>query len=102
MSRARRLTAALALTGALLALQACASSVDPIERLGRKAAEKVSPHPDRGRAARQAADPVPSASATPSAPSGPLVSPLVRNRGLRPDVPPEGGGMTAVVRATGS
>ncbi|MFF6773880.1 hypothetical protein ACFY8W_09965 [Streptomyces sp. NPDC012637] len=44
MSRARRLTAALALAGALLAaVPACASSVDPIERLGRKAAEKVSP-----------------------------------------------------------
>ncbi|MFJ3900523.1 hypothetical protein [Streptomyces sp. NPDC090025] len=53
MSRARRLTAALALTGALLALPACASSVDPIERLGRKAAEKVSPrpHPPKARAA---------------------------------------------------
>ncbi|MFI8519055.1 hypothetical protein ACIGEZ_14680 [Streptomyces sp. NPDC085481] len=47
MSRARRLTAALALTGALLALTACASSVDPIERLGRKAAEKVTPRPHR-------------------------------------------------------
>lgn len=45
MSRARRLTAVLALTGALLALCACASSVDPLERLGRKAAEKVTPRP---------------------------------------------------------
>ncbi|MET9950423.1 hypothetical protein ABZ135_02585 [Streptomyces sp. NPDC006339] len=43
MSRARRLTAALALAGALAALPGCASSVDPIERLGRKAAEKVTP-----------------------------------------------------------
>ncbi|MFC8504811.1 hypothetical protein ACFU3J_04610 [Streptomyces sp. NPDC057411] len=52
MSRARRLTAALALTGALFTLPACASSVDPIERLGRKAAEKVSPHPARVARAR--------------------------------------------------
>ncbi|MER7946206.1 hypothetical protein ABTY59_02285 [Streptomyces sp. NPDC096079] len=40
-----RRVAALAVTGALLALPACASSVDPIERLGRKAAERVSPRP---------------------------------------------------------
>ncbi|MFF5975840.1 hypothetical protein ACFY7C_30465 [Streptomyces sp. NPDC012769] len=45
IGRARRRTAALtlALTGALLALPGCASSVDPLERLGRKAAEKVTP-----------------------------------------------------------
>ncbi|MER8042361.1 hypothetical protein [Streptomyces sp. NPDC094032] len=50
MSRARRPAAALVLAGALLTLTACASSpdpIDPIERLGRKAAEKVSPHPPR-------------------------------------------------------
>ncbi|MER7520121.1 hypothetical protein [Streptomyces sp. NPDC126499] len=41
--RARRLSAVLALAGALFALPGCASSVDPIERLGRKAAEKVTP-----------------------------------------------------------
>jgi hypothetical protein len=35
----------LAVAGALLALPACASSVDPIERLGRKAAERMSPRP---------------------------------------------------------
>ncbi|MFI8764555.1 hypothetical protein ACIGN6_06510 [Streptomyces sp. NPDC053792] len=43
--RARRWTALLTVAGALLALPACASSVDPIERLGRKAAERVSPPP---------------------------------------------------------
>ncbi|MEV6326484.1 hypothetical protein [Streptomyces sp. NPDC051909] len=48
MSRARRPIAALALAGALLAaLPACAPSVDPFERLGRKAAERVTPHPHR-------------------------------------------------------
>ncbi|MEX0173662.1 hypothetical protein [Streptomyces sp. LMG1-1-1.1] len=55
-TRARRLTAALAVTGALLALPACASSVDPIERLGRKAAERVSPHPSPAREARGTAE----------------------------------------------
>ncbi|MFG3346807.1 hypothetical protein ACGF1Z_17275 [Streptomyces sp. NPDC048018] len=104
MSRARRLTAALALTGALFALPACASSVDPIERLGRKAAEKVSPRAHRDRAAhppavRPPADPGPSASFRPSAPT---VVPLVRNHGLRPGVPPQGAAVRAVVRATGS
>ncbi|MFD3660160.1 hypothetical protein ACFWVF_06075 [Streptomyces sp. NPDC058659] len=42
--RARRLRAAVAgavLAGTLLALSGCASSVDPIERLGRKAAERM-------------------------------------------------------------
>ncbi|MFI8827411.1 hypothetical protein [Streptomyces sp. NPDC053431] len=114
MSRARRLTAALALTGALFALPACASSVDPIERLGRKAAEKVSPRPHRDRAARPpAAGPsapsAPPASATPSDPSPPAARPgsrpassLVRNHELRPGVPPESGEVSAVVRATGS
>ncbi|GGT89065.1 MULTISPECIES: hypothetical protein [Streptomyces] len=51
MTRARRLPAGLALAGALLALPGCASSVDPIERLGRKAAERVG----EGRAIREAA-----------------------------------------------
>ncbi|MEU4064497.1 hypothetical protein AB0F25_19120 [Streptomyces wedmorensis] len=51
---ARRLVAALAVTGALLALPACASSVDPIERLGRKAAERVSPRPSPAREAGEA------------------------------------------------
>ncbi|WP_251066597.1 hypothetical protein [Streptomyces sp. ISL-36] len=41
MIRARRPLAGLALAGALLAASGCASSVDPIERLGRKAAERV-------------------------------------------------------------
>ncbi|WP_405999082.1 hypothetical protein [Streptomyces sp. NBC_00829] len=43
MSRAHRLLAGLA-AGALLAA-GCAPSVDPIERLGRKAARKVTPGP---------------------------------------------------------
>ncbi|MFE9961471.1 hypothetical protein [Streptomyces sp. NPDC005525] len=46
MSRARRLLARLLAAGVLLAATAgCAQSVDPIERLGRKAAQKVQgPH----------------------------------------------------------
>ncbi|WP_327244801.1 hypothetical protein [Streptomyces sp. NBC_01320] len=46
MRRAHRLLAGLLVTGALLTATAgCAQSVDPIERLGRKAAQKVSrPH----------------------------------------------------------
>ncbi|MFI5630895.1 hypothetical protein ACIA8E_16285 [Streptomyces sp. NPDC051664] len=46
MSRARRLLAGLLAAGALLTATAgCAQSVDPIERLGRKAAQKVQgPH----------------------------------------------------------
>lgn len=42
MSRAHRLLAGLLVAGALLTATAgCAQSVDPIERLGRKAAQKV-------------------------------------------------------------
>ncbi|MEV4948136.1 hypothetical protein [Streptomyces sp. NPDC053755] len=41
MTGARRPAAALALAGALLGATACAPSVDPFERLGRKAAERV-------------------------------------------------------------
>ncbi|MEU9862636.1 hypothetical protein AB0D99_17365 [Streptomyces sp. NPDC047971] len=41
MSAARRLATGLALAGALLGVTGCASSVDPIERLGRKAAARV-------------------------------------------------------------
>ncbi|MDX3852184.1 hypothetical protein [Streptomyces sp. AK02-01A] len=49
MRPAHRLLAGLLAAGALLAgcgalLTGCAPSVDPIERLGRKAAQKVSPH----------------------------------------------------------
>lgn len=55
MTRAYRLLAGLLATGALLTATAgCAQSVDPIERLGRKAAQKVSrPHrtPEPGPAA---------------------------------------------------
>lgn len=53
MSRARRLLAGLLAAGVLLTATAgCAQSVDPIERLGRKAAQKVhGPHraPAAGR-----------------------------------------------------
>ncbi|MFF8374986.1 hypothetical protein ACF07V_02470 [Streptomyces sp. NPDC015661] len=55
-TRAHRRVAALAVTGALLALPACASSVDPIERLGRKAAERVSPRPTPVETVRAAPD----------------------------------------------
>ncbi|MFD0145827.1 MULTISPECIES: hypothetical protein [unclassified Streptomyces] len=41
MRRARRLAAGLVLAGALTGMTGCASSVDPIERLGRKAAVRV-------------------------------------------------------------
>ncbi|MET7305564.1 hypothetical protein ACWD7C_11205 [Streptomyces sp. NPDC005134] len=51
MSRARRLLAGLLAAGVLLTATAgCAQSVDPIERLGRKAAQKVH-GPHRGPAA---------------------------------------------------
>lgn len=56
MRRARRLLAGLLAAGALLAATGgCAQSVDPIERLGRKAAQKVnhpSPTPAAGPPAR--------------------------------------------------
>ncbi|MFD0153214.1 hypothetical protein ACWGQ4_15850 [Streptomyces sp. NPDC055721] len=39
--RLRRTLTGAALAGTLLALTGCASSVDPIERLGRKAAERM-------------------------------------------------------------
>ncbi|MER5966606.1 hypothetical protein [Streptomyces sp. NPDC002057] len=39
--RAHRALAGAALVGTLLALTGCASTVDSIERLGRKAAERV-------------------------------------------------------------
>ncbi|MFB7592657.1 hypothetical protein [Streptomyces sp. NPDC056169] len=39
--RLRTALAGVALTGAVLAVSGCASSVDPIERLGRKAAERM-------------------------------------------------------------
>ncbi|MFF2329884.1 MULTISPECIES: hypothetical protein [unclassified Streptomyces] len=47
MRRAHRLLAGLLTAGALLtATTGCAQSVDPIERLGRKAAQRVThPHP---------------------------------------------------------
>ncbi|MFK0210042.1 hypothetical protein [Streptomyces sp. NPDC090298] len=41
---------------AVTALTACASSVDPIERLGRKAAERVSPGPASAGPVRAAVD----------------------------------------------
>ncbi|MFJ6431375.1 hypothetical protein [Streptomyces sp. NPDC091416] len=53
MRRAHRLLAGLLTAGALLTASAgCAQSVDPIERLGRKAAQHVRPSPgDRARPA---------------------------------------------------
>ena len=53
--RARGLPAALlALTTAVAALSGCAQSVDPIERLGKKAAERVHPqHRDGPEANRR-------------------------------------------------
>ncbi|GAA2406575.1 hypothetical protein GCM10010433_01390 [Streptomyces pulveraceus] len=46
MRRAHRLLAGLLAAGALLTTTGCAQSVDPIERLGRKAAQRVN-HPPR-------------------------------------------------------
>ncbi|WP_406093539.1 hypothetical protein [Streptomyces sp. NBC_01013] len=55
MRRAHRLLAGLLTAGALLTATAgCAQSVDPIERLGRKAAQRVHPSPS-AREARPAA-----------------------------------------------
>ncbi|MGW4850607.1 hypothetical protein ACWEPZ_05155 [Streptomyces sp. NPDC004288] len=48
--------AALLAVTALTVLTACASSVDPIERLGRKAAERVSPGPASAGPVRAAVD----------------------------------------------
>ncbi|MFF3172952.1 hypothetical protein ACFVQ0_10035 [Streptomyces sp. NPDC057900] len=51
MRRAHRLLAGLLAAGALLtATTGCAQSVDPIERLGRKAAQRVNPPPSRAAA----------------------------------------------------
>ncbi|MFG3134884.1 hypothetical protein ACGFZA_01545 [Streptomyces sp. NPDC048211] len=51
MRRAHRLLAGLLTAGALLTATAgCAQSVDPIERLGRKAAQRVRPSPSVPRA----------------------------------------------------
>lgn len=48
MRRAHRLLAGLLAAGALLtASTGCAQSVDPIQRLGRKAAQRVNPPPSR-------------------------------------------------------
>lgn len=52
MTGARRLATGLALVGALLGVTGCASSVDPIERLGRKAAERVGGGEGEGLAGR--------------------------------------------------
>lgn len=60
MTRAHRLLAGLLTAGALLtATTACAQSVDPIERLGRKAAQKMTrprPAPEAGPRARPRGD----------------------------------------------
>lgn len=55
MRVAHRLLAGLLVAGALTAATGCAQSVDPIERLGRKAAQRVhhpSPTPAAGPPAR--------------------------------------------------
>ncbi|MFJ8394911.1 hypothetical protein [Streptomyces sp. NPDC094144] len=60
MRRAHRLLAGLLAAGALLtATTGCAQSVDPIERLGRKAAQRVNPPavPPGRAAARPAGSP---------------------------------------------
>ncbi|MEU1369278.1 hypothetical protein ABZ454_24535 [Streptomyces sp. NPDC005803] len=55
MRRAHRLLAGLLTAGALLTATAgCAQSVDPIERLGRKAARRVNLSPGAQEAARPA------------------------------------------------
>ncbi|MFE6663107.1 hypothetical protein ACFVFH_06020 [Streptomyces sp. NPDC057697] len=46
MRRAHRSAAGLLLVGALLTTTGCAQSVDPIERLGRKAAQRVNRPPE--------------------------------------------------------
>ncbi|MFF9348095.1 hypothetical protein [Streptomyces sp. NPDC014734] len=57
MSRAHRLVAGVLAAGALLTATAgCAQSVDPIERLGRKAARNIT-HPRPEPAAGPPADP---------------------------------------------
>ncbi|MGC5394322.1 hypothetical protein ACPXCP_01055 [Streptomyces sp. DT20] len=50
MRGAHRLLAGLLAAGALLTATGCAQSVDPIERLGRKAAQRVNPPPSRAAA----------------------------------------------------
>ncbi|WP_392672120.1 hypothetical protein [Streptomyces sp. LN785] len=61
MNRARRLLAGLLAAGVLLApVAGCAQSVDPIERLGRKAAQKVH-RPHRAPEPAAGAEPEPSA-----------------------------------------
>ncbi|MEV0915108.1 hypothetical protein AB0I93_12680 [Streptomyces sp. NPDC049967] len=47
MRGAHRLLAGLLAAGALLTATGCAQSVDPIERLGRKAAQRVNPPASR-------------------------------------------------------
>ncbi|MFE2555304.1 hypothetical protein ACFXGT_04605 [Streptomyces sp. NPDC059352] len=55
VGRARRAVAGVALVGALLAVSGCASAVDPIERLGRKAAERGKESREAATAARERA-----------------------------------------------
>ncbi|MFJ8658060.1 hypothetical protein [Streptomyces sp. NPDC093795] len=71
-SAAHRPLAGAVLVGALLALSGCASTVDSIERLGRKAVERVGtpdakPVPPAGRAA-----PAPGPAATPASTRAPV------------------------------
>ncbi|MET8942264.1 polysaccharide deacetylase family protein [Streptomyces sp. NPDC004542] len=83
--RRRRVLAAAALTGAALLLAGCAQSVDPIERLGEKAAQRVRhPAPARDVAYRHWGLRAPLAPA-PSPPARvPLRPRAPRRRGLPP------------------
>ncbi|MFI5689028.1 polysaccharide deacetylase family protein [Streptomyces sp. NPDC051636] len=84
--RPRALTAA-ALTGAALLLTGCAQSVDPIERLGEKAAQRVRQHaPARDLAYRHWGLRAPLAPA-PNPPARPLARPLAPGT-AGPPLPP--------------
>ncbi|MFJ6937089.1 polysaccharide deacetylase family protein [Streptomyces sp. NPDC101132] len=105
MTKARRLVAGTVAAGALaLSLAGCAQSVDPIERLGRKATEGV----QGGQSTRQPKAPA-SASAAPSGGTGHVAADAHRRWGLakplefaprpahRPALPRAGAGRVPVV-----
>lgn len=101
MSPARRLLAGVLAAGALLTA-GCAQSVDPIERLGRKAAQRMSPH-----APLPAPAPAPAPSGrAPALPGGPpaersaLRLPVVHRPGAgRPATAPGSARRPACVRS---
>ncbi|MGW1889423.1 polysaccharide deacetylase family protein [Streptomyces sp. NPDC002004] len=77
------------LAGVVLAsvlLTGCAQSVDPIERLSRKAAQKVGPHPHQPTAATYRRWGVPTPLAAPPRPPGARPVPGAAARGLPPVV----------------